>query len=107
MKTKRNYTASRYYTPEEDKVILDCVKRHPQNLREAFAKASRILETRSEMGVKIRWNRVLSKQENNSCFMTLGTKTKNINRKIVRFNSSNNTETIKISIWNKILKLFK
>ena len=107
MKTKRNYTASRYYTPEEDKVIIDCVKRNPQNLREAFAKASRILETRSEMGVKIRWNRVLSKQDNNSCFMTVGAKTKNINRKVVRVNSSDNTEKSKLSIWNKILKLFK
>ncbi len=107
MKTKRNYTASRYYTPEEDKVIINCVKRNPQNLREAFTKASRILETRSEISVKIRWNRVLSKQTNNSCFMTIGAKTKNINRKIVRINSLDNTEKIKLSIWNKILRLFK
>ena len=107
MKAKRNYTSSRYYTLEEDNVILDCIKRHPQNLREAFAKASRILENRSEMSIKIRWARYLSKKENNTCFITLGKKTKNINRKIVRFNSSDNTETIKISIWNKILKLFK
>jgi hypothetical protein len=106
MKT-RDYKASRYYSPEEDRVIIDCVKRNPQNLREAFSKASRILETRSENSVKIRWSRFLSKQESNNCFMTLGRNTRNVNRKIVRVNSSDNTETIKLSIWNKILKLFK
>lgn len=98
---------SQRYTNEEDKVIIDCVKRNPQNLTEAFKKAERILEGRTFISVMNRWYYHLAKKPDTKCFVTIGVKSKNMNRKVVTKYTSDNTESIKTSLWNKILKLFK
>ena len=95
------------FTKDEDATIIDCVKRNPQNLREAFRKAERLLDNRDFCSIKNRWYNVLSKKPETKCFMTIGVKSKNMNRKVVTVNTSDNTENIKTSLWNKILKLFK
>lgn len=95
------------YTNEEDKVIIDCVKRNPQNLTEAFKKAERLLENRTFTSVMNRWYYHLSKKPDTKCFITIGVKSKNMNRKIVTKYTSDNTVTTSGSIWQKILKLFK
>lgn len=98
---------NKHYTNEEDKVIIDCVKRNPQNLLEAFRKAERLLENRSLVSIANRWYKKLVKRYDTKCFITIGVKSKNMNRKIVTKRTSDNTITISESIWQKILKLFK
>lgn len=98
---------NKHYTNEEDKVIIDCVKRNPQNLTEAFKKAERLLETRSFNSISNRWYQKLSRNYDNRCFFTIGLKSKNSNRKVVRKDTYNNTVSITETIWKKILSLFK
>jgi hypothetical protein len=54
-----------------------------------------------------RWYYHLSKKPDTKCFITIGVKSKNMNRKIVTKYTSDNTVTTSESIWQKILKLFK
>lgn len=98
---------NKHYTNEEDKVIIDCVKRNPQNLTEAFKKAERLLETRSFNSISNRWYKKLSRNYDNKCFFTIGLRSKNSNRKVVRKDTYNNTVSITETIWKKILSLFK
>lgn len=97
----------KHYTNEEDKVIIDCVKRNPQNLLEAFRKAERLLENRSLYSIQQRWYKKILKKLDTKCFVTIGVESKNINRKIVTKCTSDNTVSITETIWKKILKLFK
>lgn len=98
---------NKHYTNEEDRVIIDCVKRNPQNLTEAFKKAERILEDRTFVSVMNRWYYHLAKKPDTKCFITIGVKSKNMNRKIVTKYTSDNTVTTSESIWQKILKFLK
>lgn len=95
------------YTNGEDEVIINCVKRNPQNLTEAFKKAERLLETRSFNSISYRWYQKLSKEKVNNCFFTIGMKNRNSNRKVIRKDTYNNTVSITETIWKKILNLFK
>ena len=56
---------NKHYTNEEDKVIIDCVKRNPQNLTESFKKDERLLETRSFNSISNRWYQKLSRNYDN------------------------------------------
>ena len=40
------------YTKNEDATIIDCIKRNPQNLMEAFRKAERLLDNREFRSIK-------------------------------------------------------
>lgn len=92
------------WTADEEKVIADQVSRHANNLTEAFNEAARILE-RTPKSISHRWYNKCCKEA--VCFATIGYKKRNINRKIVFNNTSDNTETTTISWWKKFLKLLK
>lgn len=100
MTTKTN----KRWSKEEEQVLLNCVKENPNNLQKAFKLAAIELK-RSISSCSNRWYQTLNKTE--VCFVTIGTKTKNKNKKIVTDNTSDNTETVKATIWEKIKKLLK
>ena len=100
-------TKKRKWTTEEERVLVDQVTRSANNIQEAFRKTSRLID-RTEAACMYHWYMVISKRENPSlCFVTIGHKTKNVNRKIVASNTSDNTEKISVSWWKKFLSLLK
>lgn len=92
------------WSKEEEQVLLNCVRENPINLSKAFREATIELD-RPLTSCKNRWYQKLNKTE--VCFVTIGTRTKNKNRKIVAVNTSDNTENIKVTVWDRIKKLLK
>lgn len=117
IKLKRSYGAVRqrynkigntqsllFWTEKEDKVLIECVKNHATNITEAFRECSTIIN-RTVISCHERWYRHLIKKE--VCFATIGKQTKNINRKNVHINTSDNTITTTQMWWRKFLNLIK
>lgn len=92
---------------EEDRVLIDQVKRHANNLKEGFRVSARLLN-RTEDACRLRWYKfVIHSPEVNVCFATIGYRTKNVNRKIVSKRTSDNTEKKSARWWKSILKFLK
>ena len=96
-------TNKKRWTVEEEQVLIDQIKRSANNITEAFRRTSRLIN-RTEAACTYHWYVVISKRENPSvCFVTVGQKTKNVNRKNVALNTSDNTEKTTISWWKIFL----
>lgn len=97
----------RRWTVEEDRVLVDQIKRNANNIRRGLRNSARLLE-RTFSACENRWYSVILKSEDTAvCLATIGYKTKNINRKVVSEHTSDNTETVKVSWWRKFLTLLK
>lgn len=97
----------RKWTTEEERVLIDQITRNANNLREAFRRTARLTD-RSEKACELHWYLVVSKRDNTSvCFTTIGYKTKNVNRKNVASNTSDNTEKTTVAWWRKFLTFLK
>ena len=95
------------WTAEDDRVLLNQVTRHANNLFEAFRETSRLLD-RTESACKQRWySTLLHSPETSMCFVTIGKGTKNANRKVVRKNTSDNTKRKSMSWWRALLKILR
>lgn len=95
------------WSSEEERVLIDQVTRHAYNLAKGFRETSRVID-RSYSACKQHWYRKLLKKGINSvCLATIGYKTKNINRKVVRANTSDNTEKTSTSWWKRFLSFLK
>ena len=68
------------WTSTEDTQVVDQVRKSPTNLKHAFKEAARVTG-RSETACSNRWYTVLSKDENNACFITISSKHQSLNRK--------------------------
>lgn len=100
-------TKKRKWTIEEERVLVDQITRRANNIREAFRRTSRLIG-RTEAACMYHWYMVVSKRENTSvCFVTIGHETKNVNRKNVASNTSDNTEKTSISWWRRFLSFLK
>lgn len=66
----------RFYTKEEDAVILQCVSENSGNLTRAFKKASELID-RTPAAIQFRWRGHLKKRE--VAFLTVGVNAKNFN----------------------------
>lgn len=98
-------TKKRKWTTEEEQVLVDQITRSANNIKEALVKTSKLID-RTEAACMWHWYMVVSKRKNSSvCFATIGYKTRNINRKVVRANTTDNTEVTTISWWKKVIKL--
>lgn len=98
---------NRKWTTEEERVLVDQVQRNANNLKEAFRKTARFID-RTEGACQYHWYAVMLKREETSlCFVTIGHKTKNINRKNVASNTSDNTEKTSASWWKRFLSFLK
>lgn len=98
-------TEKRRWTIEEERVLIDQITRRANNVREAFRRTSELID-RTEAACMYHWYMVVSKRKNTSvCFVTIGHKTRNINRKIVHAKTTDNTKVTTISWWRKVIKL--
>ena len=86
------------WTSAEDTQVVDQVRKSPTNLTQAFKEAARVTG-RSEKACSNRWYKVLSKDKNNACFITISSKHQSLNRK-----NGTGTKCNK-SLFTKILKL--
>lgn len=91
------------YSIQEDKVILNEVKKSPENLVRAFHNASKIIN-RTPRAIKQRWYYIISKDDGIGAvtFMTLSSKKVLTNRK----NSCNQVPK-KVTFWSKLIKFLK
>lgn len=100
-------TKKRKWTTEEERVLVDQITRSANNIKEAFRKTSGLID-RTEAACMYHWYGVVSKRKDLSvCFVTIGYKTKNVNRKNVTPNTSNNTEKTSTSWWIRFLSFLK
>ena len=99
-------TKKRKWTTEEERVLVDQITRSANNIQEAFRRTSKLID-RTEAACVYHWYMVVLKKEDPSvCFVTIGHKTKNVNRKNVASNTSDNTET-STSWWRRFLSFLK
>lgn len=98
--------SKRRWSKEEKDILIDQIKKTPNNLAQAFKRTS-LLINRSEQAVTQYWYSTLSKKETTEvCFMTVGSKTFNKNRKNVHAFTSNNTQKMYASWWRRLLSIF-
>lgn len=92
---------------EEDRVLLDQVTRHANNLHDGFRETARLLN-RTEDACRQRWyNAVMHNYDSSMCFITVSRGTKNVNRKVVNKRTSDNTEKKTMKWWKALLKFLK
>lgn len=92
---------------EEDRVLLDQVTRHANNLKDGFRETARLLN-RTEDACRQRWyTAVMHNYDPSMCFITIGRGTKNVNRKVVNKRTSDNTEKKPVKWWKALLKFLK
>ena len=101
----------RTYTPEEDTIIINCVKESPDNISRALRQASQSIG-RTYKAVSQHYYKYLTEPNHNNrtnaCFMTVGTEQVNINRKITRegqFATKQNPTPNPLSKWRRILNI--
>lgn len=70
----------RFYTKDEDAVILQCVSENAGNLTQAFKKASELID-RTPAAIQFRYREHLKKT--NVSFLTIGVNRKNFNNENV------------------------
>lgn len=91
---------SRKWTEEEDSILLQQVKRQPQNLRRSFLAVSE-RTGRSQQAVSNRWYTVVSKKPDSVCFFTASPKHVSRNRKNgVGVESNRN-------IWQRLMSVIR
>ena len=92
---------------EEDRVLLDQVTRHANNLKDGFRETARLLN-RTEDACRQRWyTAVMHNYDSSMCFITIGRGIKNVNRKVVNKRTSDNTEKKPVKWWKALLKFLK
>ena len=93
------------WTPEEDRKLIKCIENNPQNISEGFRQFAASSQTRTFTAAHMRWHYHL-RDRTDVCFMTLGKRKYNRNRKIViPEKTSNNTEPVRRSKWRRILDI--
>lgn len=96
--------AGRKFTPEEDKMIIEAVKKSPQNISKAFVLvAPKINHTPSS--VRFRYYSKIAKDNSNKLFLTVSSRKKYTNYKVQRKGmKAKPTQTTK-SKWRRILDI--
>lgn len=99
------------YSPEEDKLIVEAIKKNPYNLQACFRKVSKKIN-RAPKSIQRRWYFVLNNPEHpeyvGTAFTLLGRAMELKNGKIVSVNTVRRTpEKIAQRIWKTIKKLLK
>lgn len=87
----------RRWTNEEEQVLIDQVRLNPSNLSRAFKNTSNIIG-RSPHSCEQRWYTKVRHSE--TVFMTIGANAMSVNSK-----NSDNTQSVSVPIWRRILRL--
>lgn len=100
-------TKRKNWSKEEEQVLLSQIKKHANNLSEAFRCTSKLID-RSFGSCSGHWYTVMLKNPDTAPrFITTGSSSRNVNRKNVAINTSDNTKKVHISLWNRLLSIFK
>ncbi len=100
----------RTYTPEEDAIILNCVKKSSDNISKALKEASQSIGG-THKAVSTHYYRYLTNPNHNNiantCFMTIDKKQVNINRKVTRKGkfATKQNPIPKPAKWRRILSI--
>lgn len=101
---------NRRWTAEEDKVLVQLIKEHPHNKKEAFRRASIRLD-RPITGCSKRWYYVLSNPEHpkyvGCAFTMLSRKTKFDNRTQYTEHNVTAPEPMQKSLWDRIKRFLR
>ena len=95
----------KFWTNEEDLVIISHVRKHPHNLSEAFKLSSVELE-RTVSAVKLRWYRNLKRTHSN-VFMLVSQDIVTTNSKCNSLDNNCILSKNTITVWNKIINNLK
>lgn len=90
----------RFYTEEEDRVIISEIAETPYNLEDAFRRAS-VQINRTPGAISVHWYQTL-RRRNNCIFMTVSGKKCTVNGKNVVILENSNTTNTGNSIWDRI-----
>lgn len=92
------------FTPEEDTIIIDRIRRNPYNLNARFEEIAEELGTHSAHSIQKRYYTKLK----TVCFVSIGTDSHLVNRKVTR-GGTKATKTLPIanreSKWKRIIKI--
>lgn len=92
------------WTNDEEQVVISKVRNNPNNLLRAFREAS-IELGRTPESIVYRWYKGGLREKSAKVFITCGSKTVNVNRKIVSDKTSDNTRELTKSKWRRIISI--
>lgn len=94
----------RRWTDEEDKILVQAIKRYPHNLSWAFRKVAKETD-RTESAVSYRWYNVTRLKS--ICFISYSQEEQLVNSKnyVSASGHKGKPNTVKSSLWKKILLL--
>ena len=108
----------RRWTIEEENILLNNINSSPYNLAKAFKKTSLDIN-RSFTAVQSRWYGIprsstckgtiglrFRSMESNKAFISISSRKKTINTKVIRDGSYSNYTTVTKSVWKRFLSLF-
>lgn len=97
-------SSNKFWTNDEEQVVISKVGSNPSNLKKAFKEASVELG-RTPNAISMKWYRGGLSEKSAKVFITCGSKTVNVNRKIVSDRTSDNTVNIRKSKWRRIISI--
>lgn len=97
-------SVNKFWTNDEEQVVISKVRNNPGNLQKAFKEAS-IELGRTPEAIVYKWYKGGLREKSGKVFITCGCKTVNANRKIVSDRTSDNTVNIKKSKWRRIISI--
>lgn len=92
------------WTNDEEQVVISKVRNNPINLKKAFKEASIELD-RTPDAISMKWYKGGLREKSAKVFITCGSKTVNVNRKIVSDKTSDNTRELTKSKWRRIISI--
>lgn len=96
--------AGRKFTPEEDKMIVEAIKKNPQNIHKCFVVLAPKLN-RSVDSLRVHYYSMIAKDDSNKLFLTVSSRKKYTNYKVQRKGmKAKPTQTTK-SKWRRILDI--
>lgn len=94
----------RKFTPEEDRIIIDAVKKSPQNISKAFVLVAPKIN-RSVNSIRVHYYGSIAKDKDNKLFLTVSERRKLTNYKVQRDNMDVKAERSTKPKWRRILDI--
>ena len=98
MATKRRYTS------EEDEIIIEAIKKNPQNLDKTFRELSNTMD-RSYDSIRVHYYEKIARNQHNKLFLTLSPKKRHTNYKVFRKGMKIAPKKNNKSKWRRILDI--
>lgn len=96
--------AGRKFTPEEDNIIIDAVKKNPQNINKAFVLIAPKIN-RTVDSIRVRYYGRIAKNKDNKLFLTVSERRKLTNYKVQRDDMEAKAERSTKPKWRRILDI--